>query len=116
MFSLSNQPVTTCSSPDEIESLTETTPSKTVRCTVETGMSATPLWEGISMVRETVRSEVLYGHYMDALEICGELNKLCEAKGLSIGRLRAPLGGKANVLIAESEYDSLAEYERQSGV
>jgi hypothetical protein len=66
------------------------------------------------MIRSTIRFEVLYGHYNDALEICDEIDKLAQAKNLPPSRMMLPVAGKANVLIAESEYESLAVYEKDS--
>ena len=68
------------------------------------------------MIRATVRFEVLYGHWMDALEICTEIDKQCQAKGLQPTKILAPLAGKGNTMVCESDYESLADYEREGEV
>ena len=66
------------------------------------------------MIRESVRFEVIHGQYPDAIEICREIDQQCQAKGLTTAHLRVPLAGKSNVIHCETEYESLAEYDRQS--
>ena len=49
-----------------------------------------------------------------SLEALHEVNRLCREKGLSEATYWSPLGGANNTLIIETDYSSLAEYERQS--
>jgi hypothetical protein len=66
------------------------------------------------VVRERVVQVIRYGHFREALEILTELDRLCVEKGLGRSTFWSPLSGPDNVLIVESEYSTLADFERES--
>jgi len=66
------------------------------------------------MVRNRVIQTIKYGHFKEALEALTELNRICGEKGLTSSTFWSPLSGINNELIIETEYDSLADFERDS--
>jgi hypothetical protein len=63
------------------------------------------------MYRNISKVEFAYGHWNDGMECAEELNRLCAERGMRQARLLLPTFGRANVLISEVEYDSLAQLE-----
>jgi hypothetical protein len=63
------------------------------------------------MYRDVTTMEIRYGHWNDAVEASEEINRLCAERGLRRSRLLISAFGRANMLVAEVEYDSLAELE-----
>jgi hypothetical protein len=57
--------------------------------------------------------EVEYGHFADVMRCYEELNAISEARGWRLAKLRVQAGAKANVLAADLEYESLAEWEAE---
>jgi hypothetical protein len=66
------------------------------------------------MVRNRVIQTIKYGHFKEALEALTELNRVCVEKGLNSSSFWSPLSGINNELIIETEYESLADFERDS--
>jgi hypothetical protein len=64
------------------------------------------------MIREVIRTEVLYGHFVDAVEICREIEARADARKLPHARFFFPIAGRGNVLVSETDFESLAEYEK----
>jgi hypothetical protein len=62
-------------------------------------------------VREVVRSEVLYGHFAEAMEICHEFGAQAQAKNLPPTTYFFPVAGRGNVIVMHTDYESLAAYE-----
>jgi len=65
------------------------------------------------MVRERVIQTIRYGYFREARDGFEELIRLCREKGLRAATCWAPVAGVANELILETEYESLAEFERE---
>jgi hypothetical protein len=63
------------------------------------------------MYRDVTTAEIRYGHWNDAIEGYQEINRLCAERGLRQSRMLIPAFGRANLLVAEVEYDTLAELE-----
>jgi hypothetical protein len=66
------------------------------------------------MVRERIVQTVKYGQFREALEAYTELNRTCGEKGLRPSTFWAPVAGVTNELVIETEYPSLADFERES--
>lgn len=66
------------------------------------------------MVRERIVQTIKYGQFREALTILKDLNQLCVEKGLRPLTFWAPVAGANNELVIESEYATLADYERES--
>ena len=66
------------------------------------------------MVRERVIQTVKYGQFREAREKVDELSRICETKGLRPLTCWVPLAGVTNELIIETEYPSLADFEREN--
>jgi hypothetical protein len=69
-----------------------------------------------AMVRNRISQVIKYGLFKEALEAVQEVNQLCRAKGLPEATYWSPLGGANNTLVIETEYESLAEFERDGEV
>lgn len=65
------------------------------------------------MYRFSQTTEILYGHWNEAMAACDELNKLASDKGLRPARTLAPVVGRDNQLVMEVEYDDLAQYDQE---
>ena len=65
------------------------------------------------MVRERVFQTIKYGYFREALETLTELNRVCGEMGLRPMTFWAPVAGVTNELIIETEYASLADFERE---
>ena len=63
-----------------------------------------------------VRTEILvrYGHYNEVLENSRRLNELARKNGWAESRFWVSLAGQDNTLVVETDFDSLATYEKQS--
>jgi hypothetical protein len=67
------------------------------------------------MVRNRAIQTIKYGHFKEALEALTELNRICGEKGLNSSTFWSPLAGINNEIIIETEYESLADFERDAG-
>lgn len=65
------------------------------------------------MFRDVTTMEIRYGHWNDAIEAATEINRLCADRGLRPARLLISSFGPANRMVAEVEYDSLAQIEEE---
>jgi spore coat protein CotF len=65
------------------------------------------------MYRFVNREQVVYGHFKEYLEASNQLTEYTTAKGFAAVRLLMPTVGMANEAIWESEYESLADFERE---
>ena len=65
------------------------------------------------MVRERVIQTVKYGKFREARDAIEELNQACKQKGLRELTCWAPVAGVSNEIIIETEYGSLADFERE---
>lgn len=65
------------------------------------------------MVRERVIQTIKYGYFREARDGLEELARLCGEKGLRVLTCWAPVAGVVNELIIETEFESLAEFERE---
>jgi hypothetical protein len=66
------------------------------------------------MVRNRAIQTIKYGHFKEALEALTELNRVCGEKGLTSSTFWSPLAGINNEIIIETEYQSLADFERDA--
>ena len=64
------------------------------------------------MVRSRTIWTIKYGHFREALEVLTELNRVCGEKGMESSTFWGPLAGINNEIIIETEYESLADFER----
>jgi hypothetical protein len=65
------------------------------------------------MFRDVTRGEITYGHWNDAVEAYDEINRLCAERGLRPAKLLIPTFGRANIMVAEVEFDTLAQLEEE---
>ena len=66
------------------------------------------------MYRVNFVMEVKYGHFADLMRNMEELNEISRARGWKEATYWMPTAGKANELVCEFEYDSLAEFEQEN--
>jgi len=66
------------------------------------------------MYRVNFVQEAKYGHFADLLRSCEELNEIARSRGWKEGRFWTPTAGRANELVVEFEYDTLADYQRET--
>ena len=58
--------------------------------------------------------EVQYGHFGEVLRSYEELNEICRNRGWKPATLRTKVGGRANYLAADLEYDSMDQWQRET--
>jgi hypothetical protein len=65
------------------------------------------------MIRQRSRSEVVYGHFAEALGVWEQLNQLARDRGWAEATFLVPLAGLANELVVDLEYPDLATLEKE---
>jgi hypothetical protein len=65
------------------------------------------------MVRHRVIQTIRPGFFREALETLNELNRVCVEKGLRPLTFWAPVAGVQNELVVETDFASLADFERE---
>jgi hypothetical protein len=65
------------------------------------------------MVRVQARSEILYGRFKEALEICEQMNEVSRNRGWREAELLVPMAGQANQLVMDWEYPDLATMQKE---
>jgi hypothetical protein len=65
------------------------------------------------MYRFVTREQVIYGHFKQYLDANNKMNDYVVSKGMAPARLMVPTIGVNNEAIWESEYESLADLERE---
>ena len=57
--------------------------------------------------------EVEYGHFADVIRCYEELNEICRSRGWQPATLMTRAGGRANVLCACTDYNSIEQWDRE---
>lgn len=66
------------------------------------------------MIRVETQMSVRLGHFNQVLEISQQLNELARANGWTESRFWIAETGPANTFVVESDFASMADYERES--
>jgi len=69
-----------------------------------------------TVYRLVERSEILYGHYREYVEIFDELVAIQRARGWQESSLWGPTFGKGNEVVSITEYPDLAAFQRETEV
>lgn len=65
------------------------------------------------MYRQIIREQVIYGHFREYFEVAQEVIAYNNSKGWAAIQMYMPLVGAGNDVVFHSDYETLADFERE---